>query len=390
VRMDHSGDTKPELPTSSLRRAGGLRAAASLPPLGLQPVFPELRPDPLAPGEVVPLVLGRDGEGDGRLSGSEISRRHAELRGVGGQLHLRDLGSRNGLFVNGERCPEATLALGDVVRMGEWVAVVVALDDEAALPESTTFAAGLHLGRIARQVAVRAGRVARTRAPVVLEGESGTGKERFARAIHEWSERAGPFIAVDCAALPGPLAEAELFGDREGAFRSAHGGTLFLDEVTELPLPAQAKLLRVLEQGAVLPVDDPRPPPVDVRVMAATQVPLAQAVADERFRADLRALLDGFTVRLLPLRERRVDVPSLFLHLLAGHGLTAPELSPRLVEALCVYDWPVNVRELDHLAQQLTLLHGQEPVFRRAHLPDRIRWYASGGPQEDSDDLDDS
>jgi hypothetical protein len=374
VSEHDKGDRPPELETSAFRRAAALGAAAAVARLGLQLVFPELPSAVLLPTEVAPLVLGRDGHGDGRLSGTEISRRHAELRAVGGQLVLRDLDSRNGLFVNGRRCGEATLALHDVVRMGEWVGVVVAVPSaEDAGPEPSTFAATLHLGPMARQVAVRAARLARAGSALVLEGETGSGKESFARAIHEWSERGGPFLTVNCAALPEALAEAELFGrmGSDGAFQAARGGTLFLDGISDLPQPAQARLLAVL---------DARPMPVDVRLLAATQVPLATAVQEKRFRADLQARLAGATLHLPPLRERRADIPSLFLHLLAQHGVAVPELSPRLVEALCVYDWPLNVRELDHLAERLALLRPDEPLLRRAHLPDAIRWF-SGEPE---------
>jgi DNA-binding NtrC family response regulator len=113
--------------------------------------------------------------------------------------------------------------------------------------------------------------------------------------------------------------------------------------------------------------------PVDVRIIAATQIPLERAVADRKLRPDLRGRLGGYTLRIPPLRERRVDLPSLFRHLLQRHGLTAPRLSPRLVEALCIYGWPLNVRELDFLAGQLAALHAEEPVLRRSHLPEAMR-----------------
>ncbi len=365
VSSDESGDSQTELEASSGIVASGAVDAAGGGPLGLQLVFPELRPEAVAPTAGVPLVLGRDGDGDGRLSGSEISRRHGELRVAGDRLVLRDLDSSNGLFVNGARCPEAALVLGDVVRMGEWVGVVVPLQAAPVVDD-------LHLGPIARPVVLRAARVARTRLPVLIEGETGTGKERLARAIHEWSERPGPFIALDSATLTGPQAEGELFAQ--------HGGSLFLDEVTHLPPESQPLLLRALAAVAGESPPGAGPGAPDVRLLAATRVPLAGAVAERGFLPELQARLERFTLRLPPLRERRADVLALFVHLLAQHGLVAPELSTRLVEALCAYDWPFNVRELDHLTEQLTLLHGQEPMFRRSHLPDRIRYYRSGPP----------
>jgi hypothetical protein len=392
------GQTQPDIETGSrVGPAGsgggtGTVFGASAPPvLGLRLVFPRLAPVALRPDEGEALVLGREGDGPGRLAGTALSRRHAELRLDAGELRLRDLDSHNGMFVNGDRCAEAVLRAGDVVRLGEWIGViapVAAATGPVPVPRAGALTASLHLGPTAMQVALRAHRLASTALAVVLEGETGTGKEQFARAIHDWSGRRGPLVAINCAALPESLAEAELFGYREGAFtgavrsstghfRAAHGGTLFLDEVTDMPLAVQAKLLRALEQKEVLPIGESRAVAVDVRVIAATQVPLARAVAEKRLRPDLHARLDGFTLRLPPLRERRADIPSLFLHLLGRHGLAAPVLSPRLVEALCRYDWPLNVRELDFLAQRLALLLAGQPIFRRSHLPDRIRWFGS-------------
>lgn len=374
---DESGDTGPALETNALLASG--RDGAPARRLGLRFVFPELRPLlAAAPGGV---LLGREGAGVARLEGTEISRRHAELRLADGAMLVRDLGSRNGVFVNGHRREEATLQPQDVIRVGDWVAVVVwgAPGERAEAVEE----AGLHLGPAAGALALPARRLAATAISLVLEGPTGSGKERFAAAIHAWSGRTGPLVAINCAAVPEALAEAELFGHREGAFtgahrasaghfRAAHGGTLFLDEVTDMPLAVQAKLLRALEQKEVLPVGESRAVPVDVRIIAATQVPLARAVADRRLRADLHARLDGYTLRLPPLAERRDDIPSLFAHLLARHRPDPPALSPRLVEALCLQAWPLNVRELDYLAQRLVALHAGQPILRRSHLPDRL------------------
>jgi transcriptional regulator with PAS, ATPase and Fis domain len=191
-------------------------------------------------------------------------------------------------------------------------------------------------------------------------------------------------VAVNCAALPEGLAEGELFGYRRGAFtgadraspgffRSAQGGTLLLDEVSDLPLPLQAKLLRVLQEGQVQPLGETRTTPVDVRIVVASQQPLMEAVREGRFRADLLARLDGITVRLPPLRQRKEDVPHLFSHLLREWTKgRAPAVECDLVERLCVYDWPFNVRELVQLVRQLLLLHPGESLLRAEHLPARI------------------
>jgi transcriptional regulator with PAS, ATPase and Fis domain len=191
-------------------------------------------------------------------------------------------------------------------------------------------------------------------------------------------------LAVNCAALPEGLAEAELFGYRRGAFtgadraspgffRSAEGGTLLLDEVSDLPLPIQAKLLRVLEQREVQPLGEVRPVAVDVRLIVAGQQSLARAVQEGRFRADLLARVEGVTVRLPPLRNRREDVLPLFSRLLAAMGQgNAPAVESDFVERLCAHDWPFNVRELVLLVRRLLVLHSGESTLRAVHLPDRM------------------
>jgi transcriptional regulator with PAS, ATPase and Fis domain len=227
-------------------------------------------------------------------------------------------------------------------------------------------------------------RAARGSLPVVIEGETGTGKELLARAIHAWSGRTGPFVAVNCAALPESLAEGELFGYRKGAFtgaersslghfRAANGGTILLDEIVEMPVALQAKVLRVLEEREVLPLGESNPVAVDVEVVAAAQCPLRQAVNDKRFRGDLLARLAGLTLTLPALRERREEIPFLFSRMLTEYaGGPPPAVEPRLIERLCVYDWPLNLRQLDLLARRLMTLHGHEPMLRRSHLPREV------------------
>jgi DNA-binding NtrC family response regulator len=180
---------------------------------------------------------------------------------------------------------------------------------------------------------------------------------------------------VNCAAYAESTISAELFGYRKGAFtgadrasaghvRAAHGGTLLLDEVLDLPVELQAKLLRVLEQREVLPLGENEPVAVDVAFVAATQVPLARAVLAGKFRADLRARLEGFVLRIPALCERRADIVPLFLALLARHGLSSARLQPALVERLCLYDWPLNVRELENVARRLIAIHEGDGEIR--------------------------
>jgi transcriptional regulator with AAA-type ATPase domain len=323
-------------------------------------------------------VVGRDPSCDTVLEGSEVSRRHAELRVDGPLLVVRDLQSSNGVFVNGVRTTDAPLGPGDVVRCGEWLGVAVLDEDPAGLREI----APAWRGGPTLLAAVAPARAAAADLNVVLQGETGTGKEGLAAALHAWRRRSGRFVAVNCAALPAHLAEAELFGYRRGAFtgadhaspgffRAAHGGTLFLDEVLELPAAVQPKLLRVLQERQVQGLGETAPVAVDVAFVSAAQEPLGDAVRAGRFRADLQARLDGLTIVLPPLRGRRDDVVPLFREFLREHaGGRPPELDPKLAEALTLHDWPLNVRELLALARRLLLTHGHEPLLKRSHLPE--------------------
>jgi hypothetical protein len=326
------------------------------------------------------LTLGRDPSCSVQLEGSDVSRRHAALRKrPGAGVVIADLGSHNGVRVNGRAVAEAPLGAGDVVRIGGWVGVVTAFPGDL-----TEIAAGLWGGAALQAALAPLRQVAATDLPVVLEGETGTGKEVVTGALHAWSGRPGALTAVNCAALPEAMAEGELFGYRRGAFtgadranpglfRNADRGTLLLDEVSDLPLPIQTKLLRTLEQREVHPLGEPKPIPVDVRVVVAGQQPLTELVKSGRFRPDLLARLDGLTVKLPPLRERREDVLPLFSRLLEtlGEG-RAPALETDFAERLCVHDWPFNVRELVFLTRRLLALHGAETTLRAHHLPARF------------------
>ena len=224
-------------------------------------------------------------------------------------------------------------------------------------------------------------RAAPTDATVLITGESGTGKEVVARATHAESARSrGPFIALNCSALPGELAEAELFGavrgaftgavqDREGLFEAAGGGTLFLDEIGDLALPAQAKLLRALEERRITPVGSTRSVPVDVRIIAATNRPLADMAQDGSFREDLLFRLQVIPVHLPPLRERREDVAALAVHFVAGfadrYAREVHTLSDAARRALLAYDWPGNVRELRNVLERAVVLAEGDAIDAR-------------------------
>ncbi|ANM30520.1 hypothetical protein ABI59_14470 [Acidobacteria bacterium Mor1] len=211
-------------------------------------------------------------------------------------------------------------------------------------------------------------RAARSNATVLLEAESGAGKEVFARLIHRESPRArGPFVAINCAALPRELLEAELFGwvkgghsradrDRKGRFQQANGGTLLLDEIGEMSADLQARLLRVLQEQAVQPLGSDRDVPIDVRVVAATNRSLRDEVAAGRFREDLYYRLSVMPIPLPPLRERRLDIEPLALRFARQYVGADAELSDEALDALLSYDWPGNVRELQNVLQRASIM----------------------------------
>jgi DNA-binding NtrC family response regulator len=345
-------------------------------------VYPELegRLSILSSGRT---VLGRDHGCDILLPGEQTSRQHAEIVRETALVIIRDLSSTNGVFIDGKPTTIGPLQLGNVIRIGDWVGVVVSAQGARSGPFFGEVVTGYFGGPKTFAAVEPLRRVARSDLPIVIEGETGTGKEGVARAAHEWSGRSGAFVAVNCAALPEALAEGELFGYRKGAFtgadranagyfQAAHKGTLFLDEVVDLLPGIQAKLLRALEQREVMPLGEARTVPVDVRIVVAAQAPLEDAVKERRFRADLYARLNGLRIALPPLRARVEEVPSLVTRLFAAAEPTraAMQVDAGFVERLCCYDWPLNVRELSLLVRKLIALHGHETVFKRSHVPE--------------------
>ena len=243
------------------------------------------------------------------------------------------------------------------------------------------------VGRTAGMLAVykQIAYAADSNAPVLIQGESGTGKELVARAIHAHSRRAArTFVAINCGAITETLLESELFGhvrgaftgaiaDRRGVFEQAHGGTVFLDEIGEMAPAMQVKLLRVLQDGEIRPVGANRATHADARVVAATNVDLERAVAEERFRRDLYYRLSVIVIRMPPLRERREDIPLLIEQFLANASARtgrAVTISPDAVRALTSYEWPGNVRELENTIERLVVFsRGRVEV---ADLPDTL------------------
>ena len=327
------------------------------------------------------------------LSDQWLSGTHARLVREDDRFVLRDQGSTNGTFIDGEQVGERPLRDGDVIEAGHTLLLFRAaaarlhgeppdLDGGGLSPAAiglTTLSAELQAEY------ARLATIARSTVSVVLGGETGSGKEIVARALHTLSGRPGPFVAVNCGAIAKTLVETELFGYRKGAFsgaaedrpglvRSAEGGTLFLDEIGDLPAEAQAALLRVLQEGEVLAVGATRPIRVEVRLLAATHMDLEARVAAGMFRADLLARIAGFTVKLPPLRARTCDLGLLLADLLrraAGDDAAHVTLSCEAARALVRYRWPLNVRELDQCVRAALVLAGRQPLDLH-HLPGAV------------------
>jgi two-component system nitrogen regulation response regulator NtrX len=236
-------------------------------------------------------------------------------------------------------------------------------------PEPDLVGSSTHMVHVRELIA----QVAPTEARVLILGESGTGKELVANAIHRMGARsAGPFVSVNCAAIPRDLVESEMFGHERGAFTGAtdrrtgrfelaDGGTLFLDEVGDLQLEAQAKLLRVLESGEIQRIGAERSRRVDIRVLAATNRRLEDAVATGQFREDLYFRLNVFPIVIPPLRERMADLPALVEHLAARlRPRHPPHFTPEAIAALSRHTWPGNVRELANIVERLSIIGGDE------------------------------
>ena len=292
-----------------------------------------------------------------------------------GRLWLRDLGSKNGTFVDGLRVTEAELLPGAVLRVGDTSLRV--LREEEGAPALGLPGFSSRDPSMARPLGLLR-RVAPSKLPVLLRGETGAGKEVAARALHQASGRSrGPFVPINCGAIAHELAEAELFGyergaytgavgSSPGAFGAADGGTLFLDEIGELPLTLQVKLLRALESDEIKPVGAARPRTVDVRIVCATHRDLRQLVAEGRFREDLYYRLDGVEVVLPALRERPADLLPLAEELLREEDPRA-RFSQGARAALLAHAWPGNVRELK-LVVRLALVLCDGGVIRASDL----------------------
>jgi transcriptional regulator with GAF, ATPase, and Fis domain len=357
-------------------------------------------------GEVRALIP-TDGDGAQALEvpDPQMSGAHARVERNNAEFVLVDTGSTNGTLVNGEPIARQVLRNGDLIEVGQTVLLYREIEDVADRAhslDSSTAAALLPgivtLDPILARRLKRLARVAASPLPLLLLGETGTGKEVLARGLHAASQRPGPFVAVNCGAIPQNLLESQLFGHVRGAFsgalkdepglvRASHHGTLLLDEIGDLPLSSQAALLRVLQESEVMPVGSTHATVVDVRVIAATHKPLDELIESGAFRSDLYARLAGYTFELAPLRDRRVD-----LGLLIAALLSAGKLGPRrglvmqadAARALVRYDWPMNVRELEQCLHAAHLL-AEDRVITPDDLPPSISSPPGGSGTADHD-----
>ena len=340
------------------------------------------------------LTIGRSAVNDLVLTDSSISGLHAELLVSKGGVLLRDLASTNGSFVHGVRVQEAWVEPGMTMVLGK-TAIAFLAEDEVHVPLSGRDHFGAMLGSspAMREIYAVLEKVAGTEMSVLVGGETGSGKELVARALHDESPRhQGPFVVLDCGALPRELAEAAILGhkkgsftgamaDRAGCFEEAHGGTLFLDEIGELPLDLQPKLLRVLDRREVQRIGESTVRKVDVRIVAATHRDLRNMVSHGGFREDLYFRLSVMAVELPPLRDRGDDIALLAEKFIADTsrritGRAAPTLSVAARQALLQHPWPGNVRELKNTIERATYLATQggiEPADLLLHRPAAAR-----------------
>ncbi len=331
------------------------------------------------------VVLGRDRSCAIMLDAARVSREHARIA-LGGAPTVEDLGSTNGTRLQGHRLEPWTpvpILPGSALEVGSQLLILRRRDPkddrEPAANELLVV-----LDPAMQALYSVAERVARGQIAVLVQGETGAGKELVAEAIHRASPRRDrPLLRLNCAAFSEALLESELFGHERGAFtgaerakvgliESAQGGTIFLDEVGELPLLLQAKLLRVIEDRAILPVGAIQPRPIDVRFVAATNRELEAEVARGRFRQDLLYRLNGVTLRVPPLRERRIEMEPLAERFAAraahalGHA-RPPHLTAEARAWLLEHSWPGNVRELRNVMERAVLL-AVDGVIGREHV----------------------
>jgi transcriptional regulator with GAF, ATPase, and Fis domain len=393
VSSDYGDDERRTLPTAG-ERAGLVLLYA--------PNFEQLSPAYVFVSQE--LTIGREASCLICVPEQAVSRQHARIFSradptlMRDRWFLQDLGSRNGTMIDGAYVSEIELEPNHELRVGDAIfkfvdegvekSVAYRIDGRVAGDRKAKFFHELVGNSQIDHIAADIERIAPKELSAVILGETGTGKEVVARGIHTLSGRRGSLQAINCAAIPPTLLESELFGYRRGAFsgadrdkpgliKLADQGTLFLDEIGDMPLDAQAKLLRVLQSREVFPLGATTPEHVDIRIVCATHRDLYQYVKEGKFRGDLLARLNEHVVRLPPLRERKEDIFLLAKSFGARYGRPNIQLTFSFIVALLHYDWPFNVRELESCIKRgVALTDGG--TLDTVHLPDAIAEHMKG------------
>jgi len=325
-------------------------------------------------------TIGRAAENTISVDDEEMSRHHAVIERREDRWQIADSESANGLHLQGKRVTASTLNGGEVFRLGATFFRFLREGLAAASGEHPAHTDEIVSGPALDPVRTLLDRAAKQDLTVLVAGETGTGKELAALQLHHGgNRRSGPFVPVNCSAIPEEIVESELFGHVKGAFtgasadklgliRQAAGGTLFLDEIGELSMNSQAKLLRVLQDRQVRPVGGAHTVTVDVRVVCATNRDLALQVQQGEFRPDLYARLAELTVRLPTLRERIEDIPLLVQHFITKHAADKYVASVEALELLCTRSWPFNIRQLESAVRRAILLAGAGPRLMPEHF----------------------
>jgi two-component system, NtrC family, response regulator AtoC len=355
---------------------------------------------PLEPGKT--LVIGRDEACDVSIDHPKVSRRHALVTGDATGARVEDAGGTNRVKL-GDRTlasgESATLTPGASFQVGPFTVVLLGMPSpigESAEGRAELVVRDVRTGALTDLI----GRVAASDVSVLIRGETGSGKEVLANALHQVSKRSGPLLAINCASLNESLLESELFGHERGAFtgavqakpglfEAAQGGTVFLDEIAELPASVQAKLLRAIETRQVMRLGGVKPIALDIRFLAATHRDLRDAVAEGEFRQDLYFRINGITILVVPLRDRKDTIPALAQEFIVDAAARArrapPRLSPGALTSLARHDWPGNVRELKTVIERALLLTpGDEIAAKHIVLDTPAPARADDKPVDDS------
>lgn len=317
------------------------------------------------------LTIGSASSNDIVLGDDYVSKKHAKISFENDDFFITDLGSTNGIYYEGERFRKLLLPSSASLMIGKTEVRIRRISEEVTERRAPRLSGIYGVSKPIKEIVNLVKKVARTDATVLISGESGTGKELIARAIHDEGARCkGPFLAINCGAIPQNIIESELFGHEKGAFtgaaqihngvfEQANGGTLFLDEIGEMPIDMQTRLLRVLECGTIRRIGGLRDISVNVRIIAATNQDLKKAIRFGKFREDLFFRLYIVPIHLPPLRDRKNDIAVLAEHFVSMFAVSDDgiEISPSAMEILTNHSWSGNVRELKNTIQRAVILN---------------------------------